>query len=46
MQLKFDADGLLTVVAQDRLTGELRMLAHANEAAVRAIASAVSAPTV
>jgi phosphoribosyl-ATP pyrophosphohydrolase/phosphoribosyl-AMP cyclohydrolase len=36
MQLKFDADGLLTVVAQDRLTGELRMLAHANEAAVRA----------
>jgi phosphoribosyl-ATP pyrophosphohydrolase/phosphoribosyl-AMP cyclohydrolase len=36
MQLKFDADGLVTVVAQDRLTGELRMLAHANEAAVRA----------
>jgi phosphoribosyl-ATP pyrophosphohydrolase/phosphoribosyl-AMP cyclohydrolase len=35
-QLKYDADGLLTVVAQDRLTGELRMLAHANEAAVRA----------
>lgn len=36
MQLKLDADGLLTVVAQDRLTGELRMLAHANEAAVQA----------
>lgn len=35
-QLKFDADGLLTVVAQDRLTGEIRMVAHANEAAVQA----------
>ena len=35
-QLKLDADGLVTVVVQDRLTGEIRMLAHANEAAVQA----------
>jgi phosphoribosyl-ATP pyrophosphohydrolase/phosphoribosyl-AMP cyclohydrolase len=33
--LKFGPDGLLTVVVQDRLTGELRMLAHANEAALQ-----------
>ena len=33
--LKLDADGLVTVVAQDRLTGEIRMLAHADEAALR-----------
>ena len=39
IQLKYDADGLVTVVAQDRLTGELRMLAHANEQAVMATLS-------
>lgn len=33
--LKFGPDGLLTVVVQDRLTGELRMLAHANAAALQ-----------
>jgi len=35
-QLKYGADGLVTVVVQDRLTGEIRMLAHANEHALRA----------
>ena len=35
-QLKYDAAGLVTVVVQDRLSGEIRMLAHANEAALRA----------
>jgi phosphoribosyl-ATP pyrophosphohydrolase/phosphoribosyl-AMP cyclohydrolase len=35
-QLKLDADGLVTVVVQDRLSGEIRMVAHANEAAVAA----------
>jgi phosphoribosyl-ATP pyrophosphohydrolase/phosphoribosyl-AMP cyclohydrolase len=35
-ELKYDGDGLLTVVVQDRLTGEIRMLAHANEQALRA----------
>lgn len=35
-QLKFDAQGLITVIVQDRLTGEVRMLAHADEPAVRA----------
>jgi phosphoribosyl-ATP pyrophosphohydrolase/phosphoribosyl-AMP cyclohydrolase len=35
-QLKLDGDGLVTVVVQDRLSGEIRMLAHANEAAVQA----------
>jgi phosphoribosyl-ATP pyrophosphohydrolase/phosphoribosyl-AMP cyclohydrolase len=35
-QLKFDAQGLVTVVVQDRLTGEIRMLAHADQAAVQA----------
>ena len=34
--LKFDANGLVTVVAQDRMTGEIRMLAHADERALRA----------
>ncbi len=32
--LKWDADGLVTVVVQDRMTGEIRMLAHANRQAV------------
>jgi len=32
--LKFDESGLVTVVAQDRLTGEIRMVAHANQHAV------------
>jgi phosphoribosyl-ATP pyrophosphohydrolase/phosphoribosyl-AMP cyclohydrolase len=35
-QLKYGADGLVTVVVQDRLSGEIRMLAHANDQAVRA----------
>jgi phosphoribosyl-ATP pyrophosphohydrolase/phosphoribosyl-AMP cyclohydrolase len=35
-ELKYDADGLVTVVVQDRLTGEIRMLAHADEQALRA----------
>ena len=35
-ELKYDERGLLTVVAQDRLTGELRMLAHANREALQA----------
>jgi phosphoribosyl-ATP pyrophosphohydrolase/phosphoribosyl-AMP cyclohydrolase len=35
-ELKYDERGLLTVVAQDRLTGELRMLAHANRQALQA----------
>lgn len=34
-QLAYDAQGLVTVVVQDRLTGEIRMVAHANEAAIR-----------
>lgn len=34
--LKWDAAGLVTVVVQDRLTGEIRMLAHANAEAVKA----------
>lgn len=33
--LKLDRDGLVTVVAQDRATGEVRMVAHANEVALR-----------
>ena len=36
MGLKYDDQGLVTVVVQDRLTGEVRMLAHANERALRA----------
>lgn len=35
-ELKYDDQGLVTVVVQDRLTGEVRMLAHANEPALRA----------
>jgi phosphoribosyl-ATP pyrophosphohydrolase/phosphoribosyl-AMP cyclohydrolase len=35
-QLKYDDRGLVTVVVQDRLTGEIRMLAHANQAALEA----------
>jgi phosphoribosyl-ATP pyrophosphohydrolase/phosphoribosyl-AMP cyclohydrolase len=34
--LSWDAAGLVTVVAQDRHTGEVRMVAHADEAALRA----------
>lgn len=34
--LKFDERGLVTVVAIDRCTGEVRMLAHANEEALEA----------
>lgn len=34
--LKWDAQGLVTVVVQDRMTGEIRMLAHADRAAVQA----------
>lgn len=33
--LKLDASGLVTVVVQDHRTGELRMLAHADEAALK-----------
>lgn len=33
-ELKWDAAGLLTVVAQDRRSGEVRMVAHANREAV------------
>ena len=35
-QLKLDADGLVAVVVQDRLSGEIRMVGYANEAAVQA----------
>jgi len=35
-ELKWDAAGLLTVVAQDRRSGEVRMVAHANREAVEA----------
>jgi phosphoribosyl-AMP cyclohydrolase / phosphoribosyl-ATP pyrophosphohydrolase len=34
--LKWDRDGLVTVVVQDELSGEIRMLAHADAAALRA----------
>lgn len=34
--LKWDAAGLVTVVVQDRLSGEVRMLAHANLEALQA----------
>lgn len=37
--LKWDANGLVTVVVQDRASGELRMLAHANLEAVQATLS-------
>lgn len=33
--VKWDASGLATVVVQDRLSGEVRMVAHANEQALR-----------
>lgn len=33
--LKLDRDGLITVVAQDRASGEIRMVAHADEEALR-----------
>jgi phosphoribosyl-ATP pyrophosphohydrolase/phosphoribosyl-AMP cyclohydrolase len=33
--LKFGSDGLITVVIQDRLTGELRMVGYANEVALQ-----------
>jgi len=33
-ELAYDGAGLVTVVAQDRLTGEVRMLAHANLEAI------------
>jgi phosphoribosyl-ATP pyrophosphohydrolase/phosphoribosyl-AMP cyclohydrolase len=35
-ELKWDRDGLVSVVVQDALSGEVRMLAHADQAAVRA----------
>src|SRR5688572_14664535 len=35
-QFKYDHDGLVTVIVQDRMTGEIRMLAHADEQALRA----------
>lgn len=34
-ELEWDAAGLISVVVQDRHTGEIRMLAHANEQALR-----------
>ncbi len=34
LDLTYDAAGLVTVVAQDRLSGEIRMLAHANRDAL------------
>jgi phosphoribosyl-ATP pyrophosphohydrolase/phosphoribosyl-AMP cyclohydrolase len=36
LPLTFDANGLLPVIVQDHLTGEIRMLAFANEEAIRA----------
>jgi len=33
--LNFDANGLVPVIVQDHLTGEIRMFAYANEAALR-----------
>jgi phosphoribosyl-ATP pyrophosphohydrolase/phosphoribosyl-AMP cyclohydrolase len=35
-ELKWDRDGLVSVVVQDALTGDVRMLAHADQAAIRA----------
>ena len=32
--MKFDAEGLMPVVVQDELTGEVRMLAYANAEAL------------
>lgn len=37
--LKWDAAGLVTVVVQDRMSGAVRMVAHANEAALTATLS-------
>lgn len=37
--LAYDSNGLVTVVVQDRLSGEVRMLAHADEAAIAATLS-------
>jgi phosphoribosyl-ATP pyrophosphohydrolase/phosphoribosyl-AMP cyclohydrolase len=34
-ELKWDRDGLVSVIVQDALSGEIRMLAHANAAAIR-----------
>lgn len=34
--LKWDQNGLIPAIVQDRLSGEIRMLAHANHAALRA----------
>ncbi len=36
LTIRYDAAGLVPVIVQDELTGELRMLAWANEAAVKA----------
>ncbi|MBC7171681.1 MAG: phosphoribosyl-AMP cyclohydrolase, partial [Polyangiaceae bacterium] len=33
-ELKWDSAGLVTVVVQDRHTGEIRMVAHADAAAI------------
>ncbi len=35
MEIKFDEKGLIPVIAQDFKTGEIRMLAYANEEAIR-----------
>ena len=35
-ELKWDHDGLVSVVVQDVVSGDIRMLAHANESAIRA----------
>ncbi|NPA40756.1 MAG: bifunctional phosphoribosyl-AMP cyclohydrolase/phosphoribosyl-ATP diphosphatase HisIE [Aquificae bacterium] len=35
LKLKFNSEGLIPVIAQDYRTGEVRMLAYANEEAVR-----------
>jgi phosphoribosyl-ATP pyrophosphohydrolase/phosphoribosyl-AMP cyclohydrolase len=35
LPLKFDADGLVPVIMQDHITGEIRMFAYATDAAVR-----------
>ncbi|HXX69579.1 MAG TPA: bifunctional phosphoribosyl-AMP cyclohydrolase/phosphoribosyl-ATP diphosphatase HisIE [Polyangiaceae bacterium] len=35
LPVQFDADGLVPVIVQDRLTGEVRMLAYANVEAIR-----------
>jgi phosphoribosyl-ATP pyrophosphohydrolase/phosphoribosyl-AMP cyclohydrolase len=35
LPIKFDAQGLVPAIVQDRITGEIRMFAYATEAAVR-----------